>query len=1063
MLNRTFEKTAVIPGSCLAVLCWLSGSLPTEAAEPTRSPDFNTEIRPILSENCYYCHGPDADNRKADLRLDDRRSALESLAIVPGKPEESELISRLESTDPELVMPPPHANRTITPRQKELLKEWIAAGADFQEHWAFKPLTDIPLPRIAGMPEAELNPVDAFVLEQLHARNLKLSPPARKETLIRRITFDLTGLPPTLEQIDAFVADASPDAVEDLVDRLFASEHYGERMTSEWLDVARYSDSYGYQVDRDRFVWPWRDWVVRAFNRNMPYDQFITEQLAGDLLPNATDDQILATTFNRLHPHNVEGGSVAEEFRVEHIADRTQTYGTAFLGLTLECARCHSHKYDPFSQTEYYQLSAFFDNIDEAGLISFFTDAIPTPTLLLASEEQKRQRADLEAKIAAAEQQLEQLNSRDTEHFRDWLKSRRNEQTKPATESPWKPSDPAATGQDQPPAHPLIPGRIAELTFENFDAGPNKLVPGRFGQSIQLTGDDAVPLKVGNFKRYEPFSISLWLNTPDVKERAVVFHRSRAWTDAASRGYELLIEEGRLSAALIHFWPGNAIRVQTRDAIPTGTWLHVVLTYDGSSQAKGLRLFLNGQPAECEIVRDQLTKNITGGGGDNIALGERFRDRGFKQGLIDEFQVYQRELTSLEIEHLHDGDALSLALTAPIEKLSTGQVSSLREWYHATQDPEARTAREALQALRKQRSELVDPIPEIMVMRETPEQVPSHLLVRGVYDAKGPEVQPGTPAQLNPFPAEAPSNRLGLARWTTSPENPLTARVTVNRYWQMLFGEGLVRTPEDFGSQGQPPTHPRLLDWLAKDFIDHGWNVRHLLKQILLSQTYQQSSAVTPDLLTRDPENRLLTRFPRRRLPAEMLRDAALANSGLLVPKLGGPYVKPYEVEASFKPSPRSQGENLYRRSLYTYWKRNAPAPVMLALDANIRDVCRVKREKTMSPLQAFVLLNGPQFVEASRVLAERLMKQHGTIKDSTLVDLFRQLTARQPSPEELHILKTLFASERSRFQQQPEEAAALLAVGDRPVDATLDASQLAALAIVVNTLFNFDETQMQQ
>ncbi len=1107
---------------CVAVwggLAWFAMSAGQGIAEEKSSPtdskqsaegaaealSFNEVIRPILSDNCFYCHGPDEGRREADLRLDDREAALAAFAIVPGKPEESELIARLEETDPDIKMPPPHANREVTPAQIELLKRWIAAGADYQEHWAFKPLEPVEVPESPEKTAAsasDTHPIDAFVERRLRTQGLQLSPPASPETLIRRITFDLTGLPPTLEEIEEFVADDAPDSVEKLIDRLFAREQYGERMASEWLDVARYSDSYGYQVDRDRFVWPWRDWVVRAFNRNLPYDQFIIEQLAGDLLPNATDEQILATTFNRLHPHNIEGGSVEEEFRIESIADRTQTYGTAFLGLTLECARCHSHKYDPISQAEYYQLSAYFDNIDEAGLISFFTDAIPTPTLLLATDEQKQAIAEIEQEIAERERQWQRLKTRKNAAFEEWLRTARsaelarqlvkldqqkdsesssdskNEATAQNSAKSSTQQEPATAQQSAGKAksseqatlpqlprvpHPWIPGRIADLNFEELAVGNNQLVPGRVGQAVRLTGDDAIPLEVGNFRRYEPFSVALWLNTPEHKERAVIFHRSRAWTDAASRGYELLLEEGRLSAALIHFWPGNALRVQARAPLPVNEWVHVGITYDGSSRAAGLRIFVNGSPIETEVVRDQLTKNITGGGGDNIAIGERFRDRGFKNGLVDEFQVYQRELTPLEVAQLHDDGLLPKTLEKPFLELTGQDRQLLRDWYHALLDEEAIALREELLKLRQRRSELVDPIQEIMVMRETPQPVTSHLLLRGDYGAKGPEVLPQTLSRLHPFPEETPPNRLGLARWTTDPRNPLTARVTVNRYWQMLFGEGLVRTPEDFGSQGESPTHPELLDWLAWDFLEHGWDVRHLLKQILLSKTYQQSSVVTRELVQKDPENRLLSRYPRRRLPAEMLRDATLAQSGLLVHKVGGPYVKPYEVEASFKPSPRGKGENLYRRSLYTYWKRNAPAPVMLALDASIRDVCRVKREKTMSPLQAFVLLNGPQFVEASRVLAEELLKQHGQTQDSTLVDLFRRLTSRPPEADELAVLRELHAEQLQLFEESPALAGELLSVGDRTADSNLPPASVAALAIVVNTLFNFDDVQMQR
>lgn len=999
-------------------------------AEPAPGVDFDAEIKPILSDRCFFCHGPDANNRQAELRLD-REEDAKNYAIIPGKPDESEVYRRIMSEDPAERMPPPKSKLALTQQEKALIKRWIEQGAPWQEHWAFTPPGNVKVPEVKHQDWVR-NPVDAFVLQRIEQAGLTPAKPARKDRLIRRVTFDLTGLPPTLEEIDAFLQDESSNAYEKVVDRLLTSERFGERMASDWLDVARYSDTYGYQVDRDRFVWPWRDWVIRAFNKNLPYDQFITEQLAGDLLPNATDDQILATTFQRLHPQKVEGGSVPEEFRIEYVADRTQTFGTAFLGLTLECCRCHDHKYDPLSQKEYYQFSAFFDNIDEAGLYSFFTPAVPTPTLRLMDENAKQKLADLEKQTTEAEKQLAAVTPEQRTGFQAWLDS-------------------------QP--KPEIPGQIAHLDFEDHKGGANQSVSGRVGKAVKLSGDDGIGLKVGNFRRQEPFSVSLWMNTPDVKERAVVFHRSRAWTDAGSRGYQLLIEKGRLSASLIHFWPGNAIRIRTRDPIPTHEWLHVTLTYDGSSRANGLQLFINGEPADCEVVRDQLYKTITGGGGDNITIGERFRDRGFKEGLVDEFQVFDRELTKLEIQQLHDGNALANALTHP----DSSQNPELLAYYRSFKDETAKAQREALQKLREQRNKLQDSFQEIMVMREMEKPRTTYLLKRGLYSARADVVKPETPEVFPSFPEQAPRNRLGLAHWLTDPNHPLTARVAVNRYWQLMFGQGLVRTPEDFGRQGDLPTHPKLLDWLARDFVDHGWDVKRLLKQIAMSATYRQSSDASKDLVSRDPENRLLARFPSTRLPAEMLRDNALAVSGLLVNRIGGPPAKPYEVEVSFKPTTRQKGEGLYRRSVYTYWKRTGPAPVMMTLDASKRDVCRVRRERTSTPLQAFVLMNGPQFVEAARKLAERLLQKHPNNRDALLRDLFRTLTSRKPTDREQQVLQKLFDQQQTYFQDHPERTDQYLRVGDSAINTKLDKRQLAVTASVANALMNFDEALMKR
>ena len=688
-IERTHLRKAILERyfACLLILVCFRASAAADESPPV---DFNFEIRPIFSDRCYKCHGPDGENREADLRLDLEASAKES-AIVPGNLDESELYARVSSSDPDVRMPPPDSKLSLTEKEIQLLGRWIEQGAKWNEIWSFVPPRQIALPEIYDRSWPR-NAIDLFVLARLERAGLAPSPPAPREKLIRRTTFDLTGLPPSLEQLDAFLSDTSPDAFGRLVDKLLASDAFGERMAAVWLDVARYSDTYGFQVDRDRHVWPWRDWVIKAFNENMPYDKFVTWQLAGDLLPAATDEQILATTFNRLHPQKVEGGSVPEEFRVEYVADRNQTFATAFLGLTLECARCHDHKYDPITQREYYQLFAFFDKVDEAGLYSYFTNSVPTPTLLLMDDATKVKLGDLTARVAEEEAKLAVQRSTQRAAFQQWLQQRSTGGSPVKNDSPSS-EDSDATSNNPSSTEPHqshvveIPGQLAHLTFETAkEIGANKMVPGYRGNAVRLTGDDAVGLKVGNFARCEPFSIGLWMNTPDEKERAVVFHRSRAWTDAASRGYQLLIEEGRLSASLIHFWPGNAIRVRTVEKMPLNEWIHVAVTYDGSSRAEGLRIHINGRPTETEIVRDNLYKNITGGGGDNIVIGERFRDRGFTNGLVDEFRVFSRELTSIEVQQLHDGRSLQEALVTPADGLNGRQAESLYAFYLATSD-----------------------------------------------------------------------------------------------------------------------------------------------------------------------------------------------------------------------------------------------------------------------------------------------------------------------------------------------------------------------------------------
>ncbi len=1011
-------------------------------ADPPEQVDFNQHVRGILSDRCYKCHGPDSENRQAELRLDRRSEALSARSesgipvIAAGNPARSELVRRVTSQDPDLQMPPPDSKLKLSDEEIAILERWVKQGARWDEHWAFQSAVTPELPNIANTAWPK-NAIDYFVLARLEKSGLAPAQPASREQLIRRLSFDLTGLPPTLAEIDHFLADSSADSYQRLVERLLASPAFGERVASIWLDLARYSDTYGYQVDRERYVWPWRDWIIRALNSNLSYDQFISWQLAGDLLPDASRDQQLATTFNRLHPQKVEGGSTPEEFRVEYVADRNHTFGTALLGLTLECARCHDHKYDPISQQEYYQLFAFFNNIDESGLYSYFTSSVPTPTLTLPDDATSQRIAENASQLQAAEAELAVAAQQSAEAFKAWLAAR--------------------------PKQPAVAGRILEMTFEDFTSGANKQVPGKVGQAVQLSGDDGVGTGVGNFRRFQPFTVSCWMQTPDHKQRAVVYHRSRAWTDAGSRGYQLLLEDGRLSASLIHFWPGNAIRVRTREAIEIGEWLHVTISYDGSSRASGLQIYLDGKPAQLEIVQDSLYKNITGGGGDTITIGQRFRDNGFSGGLIDEFQVFDRQLSSLEVAQVHDGTSLAVALTTAVEDLAEQVREQLSEFYLATANEPYRQQLAVLRQLREQRSGLVDGLTEIMVMKERVSRRQSFVLSRGAYDAPVMPVQPGTPQMFPAFPEGAPPNRLGLARWMTSSDNPLTSRVAVNHFWQMCFGQGLVTTPEDFGSQGAPPTHPQLLDWLARELVDSGWDLKQLMRLMVSSASYRQASQLNQAAWELDPDNQLIWRSSSYQLPAEMVRDNALAVSGLLVNRNGGPPAKPYEVAVSFKPVGQDKGEGLYRRSVYTYWKQTGPAPAMMALDASKRDICRVKRERTSSPVQALVILNDPQLIEAARVLAGRLVEDHGDNVDGIIEEAFRLLTSTRPAAEQSRVLRDLYQQQREFYQQNVELTESLLASGQAPRrQLATPAAHQAAVTVLINALLSYDGCVMR-
>ncbi len=1219
--------------------------------------DFNRQIRPILSDKCYKCHGPDAKNQKSDFRIDSFEEAIKEhngfVGLTPGRLEDSEIHWRIYSDDPIDVMPPPESKHPLTEAEKKLIDQWIKEGGKYDKHWSFQPLPEsVTVPK-STHPTPQ-NEIDHFIARQLEGSPLNPSEETDKITWLRRVSYDITGLPPTIEEVDTFISDSSENAYEKVVNRLLDTDEYSERMTSEWLDVARYSDTYGYQVDRGRNVWPWRDWVIQSFRKNQPYDQFVTEQIAGDLIPNASRDQILATCFNRLHPQKVEGGSVPEEFRIEYVADRVHTFGTAFLGLTMECTRCHDHKYDPVTQKDYFSLSAYFNNIDEAGLYSYFTGSVPTPTLELGE-------LPSDEKIREAEVKLEQILKSDEskQAFAEWKKEVKVEQMGHATyfskalpplektegnldilslkPSLWldaselnrtadnwpdksgnsnhaqkqaspkivahKPSglqvmkynsnsndyhqfkeiknirtvfwvmSKVAGNSGSPLCHPsahhfysnkdkfwhpqhthqsirngslringlaassnsnypnslavvslrttgnVIASRLgrdrnhggnynwngefgevlifsdalsdekikrvenhlmekwkverksettygAPLAYLSFDIrngntypnkanpsksantnGNNKEVEGKFGKGIQFSGDDAMnfPSGFGDFDRHQTFSMAFWIKPTSKLDRAVVVRRSKAWTDAASRGFEFLIEDGRLSPALIHFWPGNAIRVKSKFELPINQWTHVGLTYDGSSRAKGLLLFENGKQADVEIVRDHLTREIIGGGDPFIGFAQRMRDRGFKNGILDEFYLYDRVLDPAEI-----------TILSGMQK-QTDDAGNIAIFTHSAY-PASVKARERLYTERKSFGDQRQRLTEIMVMKEMPGERETHILERGHYENRGKIVKRETPEVLTPFPKGAPNNRMGLAKWLTASDHPLLARVTVNRYWQMIFGRGLVSTSEDFGMQGKPPTHPELLDWLARDFVSSGWNLHHLLKKMVLSHTYRQESRISQRAKDIDPENLLLSRSPAYRLPAEMIRDGLLSHSNLLHKKIGGAGAKPYDLKVSFKPINPDGAPNVYRRSMYTYWKRTGPTPVMMALDASKRDVCTVRRERTDSPSQALILLNGTQFVEAARAFADQLIIKHGTENPAGLInDAFRQLTSRYPSEKEAIILLQLLSEQKVQFKDA-KETEKFLKVGYYKAKSK-DLSHLAAVTTFVSALMNFDET----
>lgn len=1040
-MNRLISLNRLLSATALLVPVVAGG------AEPLT---YNRDIRPILSDKCFQCHGPDAAKRKGDLRLDERDVAVRAGAIVPGNPQRSELVSRIHASAPKEVMPPPASPRQLTPAERDTLTRWIAEGAAYQPLWSFTPLpASIAVPETAAKVWAT-NEIDAFIATRLAREGLEPAPAAAPSRWLRRTTFDLTGLPPTQPELAAFLADPSPDARKHAVERLLASPRYGETMAVDWLDVARYADSFGYQSDLDTHAWPYRDWVIGAFNQNLPWDQFILWQVAGDLLPNPTREQLTATAFNRIHRKTQEGGSVEAEFRQEGIADRVHTFGTAFLGLTFECTRCHDHKYDPLTMRDYYALGGYFNSIDEWGLLHGSGSIQPGPTLLLTTPAQDQAIATQTAAVAAGEAALTAKMQEREPAFQAWLAA------------------PTAELADLSGAYDLDARKGDEFINTVDPKRPakanskNLLVTGHRGQALAFTGDD--PLALGNHgvaNCEDAFSVACWIKPAAVSKRAVVFHNSGGY-DPGYNGFELLLEEGHLRWQASREWPDNCISVRSVKALPVNEWTHVVVSYDGSSRAAGLNIHLNGD-SKVEIVRDQLTKNC--GSASAFTFGERVRDSGFRGGAVDDISIFTRPLSPLEVGALHRNQPLADAIaTTPRDDAG---LSLLRRFYFPAVDPDVRAAVAELKKLRLALRQTLDGVRELPVMKEMAEPRPARVLARGAYDQPvGDPLPRSTPASLPPFPSGQPNNRLGLARWLTEANHPLTARVQVNRAWQHFFGRGLVATTENFGSQGETPSHPELLDWLARDFVAHGWDMKRLCTQIVLSATYGQDSKAPAPLRARDPANLLLARGPAKRLSGEALRDQALALSGLLQGQLGGPPTKPYlpasagwRVLNSFLPDyQRDAAPGIYRRSLYTYWRRTAPPPGMLAFDVPGRDVCIVRRQQTNTPLQPLVMLNDPQFVEASRGLAIRAIREGGADFPARARWLVRETLNREPTAEELRILTEMQAAQLAEFGKDPAQAAAFLKVGDLTAPADLPAVELAALAVVANALLNLDE-----
>jgi hypothetical protein len=991
--------------------------------------EFNRDIRPILRETCFRCHGPDSGSRKADLRLDRRDDAIKAGAIVPGKLEESELINRILSDDPEELMPPPASHKVLTAAQKELLKKWVASGAEYQPHWAFLPPIKTEPPKVKDEKWVR-NPIDRFLLAKMDEKGLKPSPEADRRTIARRLSLDLTGLPPRPADVEAFVNDQTPDYYEKYVDRLLASPAYGEHRARYWLDAARYADTHGIHIDNYREIWAYRNWVIKALNANMPFDQFTIEQLAGDLLPNRTLDQQVASGFNRCNITTSEGGAINEEYLVLYTRDRTETVSQVFLGLTTGCAVCHDHKFDPVSQKEFYELSAFFNNTTQAAMDGNVKD---TPPTVFVPDDADRSRWDgLLAEITETKQQFEARKEAARPEFQKWL---------------------AAASPDS--IKSMIPTDAQKLRAR---------LDGRDSTAKTSMAGDLELADVGDFEKDQAFSYGLWVKPSRGNLGGALLARMDEGNDY--RGWDLWLEGGKIAAHIIHKWPDDAMKVVSDIAIKPNVWSHVLVTYDGTGKSSGIKIYVDGKLRTTTPAVDALKGSIR----TQVALkvGQRSLGAKVEEAIFHDLRIYGKALSSEEIERLVSLSPVLDLVSKPVDKRPAAEIDTAFNWYRKTQDEPSKEIGTKLTALESEQAAIKSRGTIAHIMVERPELPTAYILFRGDYDKRRDQVKADTPDILPPMPSDLPRNRLGFAQWLVRPEHPLTARVNVNRFWEETFGTGLVKTTGDFGLSGELPTHPELLDWLAVDFRDNGWNVKGFLKQIVTSAAYRQSSATTPEAVEKDPQNRYLARGPRYRMDAEMVRDYALAASELLVPKIGGPSVRPYQPdgvwEAVAMPGSdtrdyrQDSGEKLYRRSLYTFWKRAAPPASMDIFNAPGREVCTVRRERTNTPLQALVTLNDVQFVEAARHLAEVILKNGGETDDSKIDLLARKLLARPFRPEEIKVVKESLQALTAYYAAHPEDAAKLISEGESKADPALKAPTLAAWTMLANELFNLDE-----
>ena len=1048
--------------------------------------DFNYHVKPILSDRCYSCHGPDEKSRRAGLRLDLEKTAFMQLssgktAIDAGSISGSEMAHRILSNDPDEVMPTPESNLSLTTTEKAILLKWIEQGAEWKEHWSFLPVQDLS----NQLSNNFKNPIDYFVSKKLQTQGMDFSAISSKEKLIRRLYFDLTGLPPSIDEVESFVNSNDKNAYLNIVNKLLDSDEHAERLTMDWLDVSRYADSHGLHADGIRTMWPWRDWVINAFKNNTPYDEFVSVQLSGDMRENASKGEILATAFNRNNPMTAEGGVIDEEWRLNYVFDRTETLGTAVMGLTLMCAKCHDHKFDPISQKDYYQLSAFFNQTREIGMTG--DDGDFGPLLFLPDEETELKLNKIKSAVRLKEKELDTKIS-ELSSFYSYVDNlskyksrsipRKNLIEKVSFDKIRKQR---VTSDDKILIVQGSFGRETDYIIDNSrdvtSYHNQKLKKGIVGNALEFDGSNQVFLeKVPNFEWTEPFSAAFWFKTPKRKKG---FTQSLLTTTGGKnswwRGWDLTLDDkNHLNLRLISSLPGDAIHVKSTDSLTVNNWHHIAFSYDGCGNSAGINLFLNGEKINEKLIYNNLKKSILPVSSSGIYLQEQALkigasgdfssgDNGWVEGLFDELFVFNKSISSYELKNLYNTYNIKEKVLDDKDKVD----------HLVYNDLSIKKIKNQIRNLKKQWLKNISDVKTVMVMEEMKEKRKSFLYDRGSYQLPSYEVKADVPSKLPKMTSEMPKNRLGLSKWIFDKKNPLTARVAVNRYWQMIFGRGIVNTPGDFGVQGQLPSHPDLLEYLSNYFMEKEWDIRDLLRLMVTSHTYMQSSKPSQRQVEIDPDNILLSRSNSYRLPAEMIRDNALAASGLLVKHIGGKSVRPYQPKGLWKEKSNfsikllnykeSIGDSLYRRSMYTFIRRTNPPPSMSTFDAPTREVCTVKREITNTPLQALVLLNDPQFVEASRILAERIQKERPSSIEESIKHGFRLCTSRKPRDKEIELLKNLYDEQLKKFKQSPKLAYNIFKNGKKPRDKTLNLYKTAALSMVANVMLNHDEVYMRR